>query len=148
MRGVTVNDSRAVTKRILVVANETDGSELEQVIRSCARGADAEVLLLAPESRQVETCLGRLHAAGVDARGRIGDDDPLRAVVDGLDDFAADEVVLATRTSRRPRRNLIERVRQRFAGPIFHLVLDPAPAPRLVPRASPLPLVPRLSERR
>jgi hypothetical protein len=148
MRGVTVNDSRTVTKRILVVANETDGAALEQVIRSCARGADAEVLLLAPESRQVEACLGRLHAAGVEARGRVGDDDPLRAVADGLDDFAADEVVLATRKSRRPRRNLIERVRQRFAGPIFHLVLDPTPARQPLAGAGPLPLVPRLSERR
>jgi hypothetical protein len=148
MRGVTMNDSRTVTKRILVVANETDGSALDQVIRSCARGTDAEVLLLAPESRQVETCLKRLRAAGIDARGRVGDDDPLRAVADGLDDFAADEVVLATRKSRRPRRNLIERVRQRFAGPIFHLVLDQVPAPRVLPRANPVPLVPRLSERR
>jgi hypothetical protein len=143
-----MNDSRAVTKRILVVANETDGSALEQVIRSCARGADAEVLLLAPESRQVETCLERLRAAGLDARGRVGDDDPLRAVADGLDDIAADEVVLATRESRRPPRNLIEHVRQRFGGPIFHLVLGPAPAPQVLPRAHPLPLVPRLPERR
>jgi hypothetical protein len=143
-----MSDSRMVTKRILVVASDTEGPALEQVIRSCARGSDAEVLVLAPEQSQVEACLVRLYASGIAVRGRVGDDDPIRAVADGLDDFAADEVVLATRKSRRPRRNLIERVRQRFAGPIFHLVLDPVPAPRLLPRANPLPLVPRLSERR
>jgi hypothetical protein len=143
-----MSDKRAVSKRILVIANETEGPGLDEVIRSCAQGAEAEVLLIAPEQAFLESCLERLQAAGIQAHGRVGDADPLRAVADGLDGFAADEVVLATRKSRRPGRNLVERVRNRFAGPIFHLVLEPLPAPRLLPRASPLPLVPRLSERR
>jgi hypothetical protein len=59
-----MNERRAVTKRILVFASETDGPALEQVIRSCARGADAEVLVIAPEPGQAEACLERLSAAG------------------------------------------------------------------------------------
>lgn len=145
-----MRDSRTVTKRVLVIANETAGQDaLYEVIRSCAEGADAEVLVIASESR-LDACLERLHAAGIKARGRDGPSDPLQAVSDGLDGFAADEIVLATAARKWPlwpSRNLVERVRGRFAGPIFHVVLDPVPKPR-PSLGTPVPLVPRLSERR
>jgi hypothetical protein len=153
MRGETMSVNR-VSKRILVIANETaEGHELDEVIRSCSQGVDAEVLVITPAvnsaSSRLETFLERLHAAGIRARGRIGAADPLQAVSDGLRGFAADEIVLATRKGPPwRRRNLVARVRKRFAGPIFHLVLDPAPTRRLLPLAPPVPLIPRLSERR
>jgi hypothetical protein len=150
MRGETMSDSRATTKRILVIANETAGEQsLHEVIRSCSQGADAEVLVIASESR-LDAGLERLRAAGISARGRVGDADPVQAISDGLDGFAADEIVLATPARRWPRwttRNLVDRVRSRFAGPIFHVVLEPVPKARPSP-ARPLPLMPRLSERR
>jgi hypothetical protein len=139
-----------MTKRILVIANDAAGEQsLHDVIRSCAEGAAAEVLVLAPEPG-LAACLARLHAAGISASGRAGPADPLQAVSDGFDGFPADEIILGT-TARNwpfwPGRKLVERVRTRFAGTIFHVVLDPVP--KLRPSLSTsLPLVPRLSERR
>jgi hypothetical protein len=145
-----MSDSRALTKRILVIADDTAGEQsLHDVIRSCARGADAEVFVIARDSG-LDACLEQLHAAGIDAHGRVGPADPLQAVTDGLDGFAADEIVLATTAQNRPlwpSRNLVERVRKRFAGTIFHVVLNPVPKPR-PSLGTPVPLVPRLSERR
>jgi hypothetical protein len=145
-----MSDSPALTKRILVIADDAAAEHsLHDVIRSCAEGADAEVLVIASDSG-LDTCLAHLNAAGIQARGRVGPSDPLEAVSDGLDGFAADEIVLATATRKWPfwpSRNLVERVRNRFAGTIFHVVLDPAPEPR-PSLGTPFPLVPRLSERR
>jgi hypothetical protein len=137
-----------MTKRVLVIANDMAGEQpLHDVIRGCAQDGDVDVLVLASEPG-LEACLERLHAAGIRARGRVDRADPLRAVSDGLDGFAADEIVLATGTPKWPfwpRRNLVDRIRGRFAGTIFHVVLDPVPKPRPI---LPTPLVPRLSERR
>jgi hypothetical protein len=139
-----------MTKRILVIANDTASEQsLHDVIRACAEEADAEVLVLASES-VLDACLERLQAAGIRARGRVGPADPIQAVSDGLDGFAADEIVLATSARKWPlwpSRDLVDRVRRRYAGTIFHVVLDPVAKHR--PRLhTPLPLVPRLSERR
>jgi hypothetical protein len=162
-----MTERRDVTKRILVIANDTaEEPALHEVIRRCSRGAEAEVLVVAsvpiPRARgwfrdddgarmatraSLEACVARLVAAGIRARGLVADADPLRAASDVL--FAADEIVLATRKRpRRPSRNLVERVRKRFAGPIFHVVVDPVPSPERRPAAQPVPLIPRLSERR
>jgi hypothetical protein len=139
-----------MTKRILVIANDAAGEQsLHDVIRSCAEGATAEVLVIAPEPG-LEACLVRLHAAGISASGRVGPADPLQAASDGLDGFPADEIVLGTNARNWPfwpGRNLVERVRKRFAGTIFHVVLDPVPKPR-PSLGTPVRLVPRLSERR
>jgi hypothetical protein len=139
-----------MTKRVLVIANDTAAEQpLHDVIRACAQDADAEVLVLAAESG-LDACLERLRAAGIRARGRGGPEDPLQAVSDGLDGFAADEIVVATAKRKWPpwpSRDLVDRVRNRFAGTIFHVVLDPVPKHR-PRRHTPLPLVPRFSERR
>jgi hypothetical protein len=37
-----------------------------------------------------------LHAVGIDARGRIGDDDPVQALGDALAEFPAVEVLVVT----------------------------------------------------
>jgi hypothetical protein len=148
-RGGAMNDKHTA-KRILVIADEAAGDRaLNEVIRSCAEGADAEILVIAPESR-LDLCLEGLRATHIRARGRAGDGDPMRAVSEGLDEFAADEIVLATRARKwrlGSSRNLVERVRRRFAGPIFHVVVDPAPSPSFAAR-TPVPLIPLLSERR
>jgi hypothetical protein len=139
-----------MAKRVLVIASDTAGEQsLHDVIRACAENADTEVLVLAFES-DLDACIESLQAAGIRARGRVGPADPLRAVSDGLDGFAADEIVLATAARKWPLwpgRDLVDRIRKRFAGTIFHVVLQPTPKPSSIP-ATPLPLVPRLSERR
>ena len=138
-------------KRILVIANETvAGTELRyEVVRRAA--GDAEVLVVTPalnsrlrhwtsdEDRAREEAQGRLDAslealrdAGVDARGQVGDDDPLQAIEDALRGFPADEIVLSTHPPGRSNwleRGLVENARERFACPIAHVVVDLDAAP-------------------
>jgi ribosomal protein S18 acetylase RimI-like enzyme len=136
--------SERVNKRVLVVANETvEGDVLHEAIG--ATGA-AEVHVVAPalnsrlrhwfsdedeahrsaESR-LAACLERLRNAGLDARGSVGDGDPLQALSDALRFFPADEIVIATHPEGRSHwlaRHLVERARSRFAQPVVHVVVD------------------------
>jgi hypothetical protein len=77
--------------------------------------SDPELLVLAPATnqalaewlsdladarfdaqRRLALSLGTLAAAGLEARGRVGDSDPVQAVEDELRTFSASEVVLVT----------------------------------------------------
>jgi GABA permease len=133
-------------KRILVVANETvAGTELRyEVVRRAA--GDAEVLVVTPalnsrlrhwtsdEDRargeaqaRLDTSLAALRDAGVDARGQVGDDDPLQAIEDALRAFPADEIVLSTHPPGRSNwleHGLVENARERWPCPITHVVVD------------------------
>ena len=136
--------SERANKRVLVVANETvEGDVLHEAIRASSA---AEVHVVAPalnsrlrhwvsdedeahrtaEDRLV-ACLARLRNAGLDARGSVGDGDPLQALQDALHFFPADEMVIATHPEGRSHwlaRSLVERARSRFAQPIVHVVVD------------------------
>src|SRR5215208_2571723 len=80
-----------------------------------ATAADAEVLVVAPAlnsrlrrwasdedaararaAARAAAVVERLEQRGVHAEGRIGDGDPLLAIADALQTFAADEIVIAT----------------------------------------------------
>lgn len=133
--------------RVLVVANEAlvDGALLEQLGRAPA-GGRLEVLVVCPalvsQVRQwtsdvdgaralAEQRLGRtlaaLRAIGIEARGTVGDEDPLRAIEDALRSFPADEIVVSSPVGERPGalgRGLVAAARERFALPIRHLAVD------------------------
>ena len=134
-------------RRLLVVANETVASEtLRQVI--CLTGRDTEVLVVAPAltsrvafwssadaqarrdaEKRLVLCLAALHARDVEARGTVGDANPLLAIEDALCEFPADEIVLATHPEGRSNwlaRNIVTRARARFAQPVHHLIVDAA----------------------
>ena len=131
-------------KKLLVIANETmDGPLLPQAIHT--RGAE-EVLVVAPalnsrfrhwvsdvdEARdaaaeRLAACLGSLRSLGLDARGAIGDSDPMQAIADALHSFPADEIVIATHPRGRSNwleRGLVGRARGRYAQPILHVVVE------------------------
>jgi len=132
--------------RVLVVANETvEGEELLAELRR--RAQDAEVFVVCPAlntklrhwasdedpARQaaqarLDRSLARLEAAGLDARGEIGDADPLQAVEDALRVLGgADEIVLSTHPEGRSHwleRGVVESVRERFDLPVTHVVVD------------------------
>jgi hypothetical protein len=135
------------TKRILVVANETaEGAQLHEMILARGNGS-AEVHVVSPalNSRlrhwisdvdqarhaaddRLAKCLGRLREAGLDARGSVGDSDPLQAIADALHFFPADEIVIATHPQERSNwleRDLVERSRSRYALPVVHVVVGP-----------------------
>ena len=104
-----------------MVANETVGGEaLREQIAKQTEGYRAEVLVVTPalnspirhftsdvdgareQARQrLEQSLGRLRDAGIEARGEVGDGDPLQAIEDALRTFGADEVIDLD-ASRRP----------------------------------------------
>jgi hypothetical protein len=132
-------------RSILVIANETaGGSVLHEAIRYRTRDDDADVLVVAPalNSRvrhrlsdedgarraaeaRLEHCLLRLEKAGIRARGRIGDADPLQAIADALHLFPADELVIATHPEARSHwlaRNVVGRARAKFRLPVLHVV--------------------------
>jgi hypothetical protein len=64
-------------------------------------------------SRDFERVLGELASHGVSARGSIGDEDPLPAAMDALNEFDADEVVLIVGDGNNERwreRRLVNRI--------------------------------------
>jgi hypothetical protein len=134
-------------RRILVVANETVGGDaLRNEIRSRSEGYNAEVLVVTPAlnspirtftsdedqaraaaQQRLEASLERLGQAGIDARGEVGDGDPLQAIEDALRTFGADEVIISTHPEGRSNwleRGVVSGARERFAVPITHVVVD------------------------
>ena len=139
--------SRADEKRILVIANETvGGSTLRDMIRDRAEGVRAEVLVVCPAlnsplrtwtsdedaaraaaQERLDASLARLREAGINARGEVGDGDPVQAIEDALRTFGADEVILSTHPEGRSNwleRGVVESARERFTVPVTHVVVD------------------------
>ena len=133
-------------QRILVIANETcAGRALFDEIRSRTRPG-SEVLVVAPAlagqvrfwasdvdgardaaRRRLDASLAALAASGIEARGEIGDSDPLQAIEDALRTFGADEIVLSTHPPGRSNwleRGVVAGARERFDVPITHVIVD------------------------
>jgi hypothetical protein len=134
-------------RRLLVVANETvGGSELLSELRSRSQGIRTHVLVVSPAlnsplrhwvsdedgaraaaSERLEASLAAMRAAGIEARGEIGDGDPLQAIEDALRTFAPDELVISTHPEGRSNwleRGVVDSARERFALPVTHVVVD------------------------
>jgi GABA permease len=133
-------------RRILVVANETvAGRALRgEVVRRAGRGADVLVVCPALNSplrhwasdedgarakaeRRLGESLAALASAGVEARGEVGDADPVQAMDDALRTFGADEIVISTHPPGRSNwleKEVIERARGHYPVPITHVVVD------------------------
>ena len=142
-RAHTAEDER----RILVVANETVGGEtLRDAIRRRSEGSRAKVLVVSPAlntplkhwvsdddqarnaaQERLDRSLARLMEAGIEARGEIGDGEPLQAIEDALRTFGADEIIISTHPEGRSNwleRGVVSGARERFAVPITHVVVD------------------------
>jgi hypothetical protein len=134
-------------RRILVVANETVGGHtLRSAILEKSQDVREEVLVVTPAlnsplkhwvsdedgaraaaQERLDTSLAQLAAAGVAARGEVGDGDPIQAMEDALRTFGADEIIISTHPPGRSNwleRGVVERARERFAVPITHIVVD------------------------
>jgi hypothetical protein len=134
-------------RRILVIANETVGGEtLRDTIRQHSEGARGEVLVVTPAlntplkhwvsdddqardaaQERLDRSLSRLREAGIEARGEIGDGEPLQAIEDALRTFGADEIIISTHPEGRSHwleRGVVSGARERFAVPITHVVVD------------------------
>jgi hypothetical protein len=134
-------------RRILVIANETVGGHtLRSAILERSLDVREQVLVVTPAlnspirhwvsddddaraaaQRRLETSLAQLAEAGVDARGEIGDGDPLQAMEDALRTFGADEIIISTHPEGRSNwleRGVVEHARERFSVPITHVIVD------------------------
>lgn len=135
------------TWRILVLANETlEGARLREAIVRLSDGVAEDVLVVCPvgvqgssirgpESDRARTtadvrlrdALTALRAAGVNARGELGDGDPVAALDGALQRFAADEIVIATRSEGHSpwlERGVVAAVGAHFDGPVTHVIGD------------------------
>jgi hypothetical protein len=134
-------------RRLLVIANETvAGPELLAEIGKRVLGAPAEVFVVCPAlnspvrrwtsdedgarraaGERLATSLETLYSIGIDARGEIGDADPLQAMADALRLFAPDEVIISTHPEGRSNwleRDVVRAAGERFELPIRHVVVD------------------------
>jgi hypothetical protein len=124
----------------LVVANKTSGGE-ELIGHLTAKAAGEERRLFiavipqqdrggsAPREARIRLAamLDRLDAAGLLSAGMIGDPDPYTAVINALELFQVDDVVISTLPGERSgwmRSNLIERVRNTTSAQVEHVVVD------------------------
>ncbi|MGH3091379.1 MAG: hypothetical protein ACRDOG_03490, partial [Gaiellaceae bacterium] len=133
-------------RRILVVANETvAGRALRGEIVDRARG-EADVLVVCPAlnsplrhwasdedharaeaQARLDGSLGALADEGVEARGEVGDADPIQAIDDALRTFGADEIIVSTHPPGRSNwleKDVIARARERYGCPLTHVVVD------------------------
>jgi hypothetical protein len=134
-------------RRILVIANETVGGRtLRDLIHERSESGHEEVLVVTPALNsplrhwasdedgaraaardRLDRSLERLRELGVQARGEVGDGDPLQAIEDALRTFGADEIILSTHPEGRSHwleRGVVTKARERFAVPITHVVVD------------------------
>ena len=134
-------------RRILVVANETVGGRtLREEVERRSEGYDVQILVVCPAlnsplrhwvsdedaaraaaQERLDSSLARLAEEGLDARGEVGDGEPLQAIEDALRSFGADEIIISTHPEGRSHwleKGIVETARERFAVPITHVVVD------------------------
>jgi GABA permease len=134
-------------RRVLVVANETvGGEELMSAIGTMALASRTEFLVVSPalNSRlktwtsdedparaeaqaRLDATLARLAQVGIEARGQVGDVDPLVAIADAVRLFHPDEIVVSTHPEGRSNwleRGVVAAVRERYEVPVTHVVVD------------------------
>jgi hypothetical protein len=134
-------------RRVLVVANETVGGvELMSAIGEIALTGKSRFHVVCPalNSRlrtwvsdedparaaaqlRLDATLERLATVGIEARGGIGDVDPLVAVEDAVRLFRPDELIVSTHPEGRSNwleRGVVTALRERYDLPVTHVVVD------------------------
>jgi hypothetical protein len=130
--------------KLLVVTSEPiTAPQLREAVDSDADPADIEVMVLAPALAQSgirfwfsdadagiaradevrRTTVDELEGAGLNAEGSTGEGDPMQAIIDALQTFPADRIVLFTRDDaddeQRYREDLApDEVRERLGLPV------------------------------
>jgi hypothetical protein len=131
--------------RVLVVVDDGGTSEeFRKELLEAAQGRPTKAFVVAPAlssrldqwtgdqaaydeaSNKLNATLDALGAIGVDAQGRIGAHDPLQATADGLTQFPADTIILATHPESEANwleRGVVEEVRSQTNIPVEHVVV-------------------------
>ena len=134
-------------RRVLVVANETvGGEELMSAISELAVAGKTEFYVVCPAlnsrlktwtsdedgarvaaQKRLDATLGRLSSVGVEARGTVGDLDPVVAIGDAVRTFHPDEIVISTHPEGKSNwleRGVVAAVEERYDVPLTHVVVD------------------------
>lgn len=145
----------AFRTHLLVVANQTaDSPELIAALERRAQAGPLHVTLLAPTlwserdtaQRRVDSALTKIRAAGIEAEGRLGDQDPIVAVQEAWNPARFDGIVistLASSVSRWMQIDLPHRVARLTDCNVEH-VQAVAPRPRATRTPTPPPTRPPL----
>jgi hypothetical protein len=136
---VDLDAEREDVTHTLVVANATvSGEPLFGLLKGKANEKPHRFTVIVPLERgggdatdearaRLAEVLERMQAEGLSAAGGIGDPDPFTAVMNGLQLYRVDEIVISTHPATRSgwlRADLIERVRRATAVPVEHVVVD------------------------
>jgi hypothetical protein len=124
--------------RILVLALDAVAPDVVDAIRRASAQRTVEVLVVCPAPasslrhwtsdideararahRTLEESLARFRDEGIEARGEVGDEDPVRAIEDALRVFGADEIVVWTPGLQGT--GALKKAQERFALPISHI---------------------------
>lgn len=142
-------------KRALVVVDEeVSGEELTRSLLGHLGGAVEEVFVVAPAlpgskldlltgevdeaippaRERLEATLDTLRDAGLDARGEVGDPDPLQAMSDEIVKFQPEEVLLVShRDGDGPaEKELLEKAEGNFDVPVLQIVVNRDPEPKVL----------------
>lgn len=146
-------DETTRARRILILADAIDATIAREVRLRAA--ADAEVIVVAPPlttraaywadavdgptaaaRERLDAVVGALRADGIDARGEIGDPDPLLALDDAVATTRPDAILIVSGppdASTWLEHGLVTAARKRFDLPITHLLVGDARDAQLVP---------------
>lgn len=117
----TIGESEAERAQILVVAPALNGPARFWM-------SDVDGAIARAEEVQEET-VDRMDADGLDAAGDTGESDPLLAIQDALQTFAADEIVVFTHQDGQRNwlaEDVLDEARRRFDPPVRHMLVEDA----------------------
>lgn len=136
---VDLDAEREKVVHTLVVANKTAGGDtLFNLLKAKAEESPHRFTVMVPQEggrgkhteqarERLAGMLEKMQLEGIPATGSIGDPDPFTAVMNGLQLYRVDEIVISTHPETRSgwlRGQLIERVRRSTACPVEHVVVD------------------------
>ena len=132
-RVLVVVDGTAADQSIVGAVEEASIGYRKQVLVVCpARVSQVDHWTSAVDGaraqaqRYVGESLACLRKAGIEARGEVGDEDPLRAIEDALRTFGADSIFIATPPEGledSSPRDVVAGARARFALPITRVIV-------------------------
>src|SRR5215204_3039103 len=122
-------------EEVFVVAPALADSALDHIM------GDVDAAIPAARER-LETTLKEFHEAGVEARGEVGDSDPIQAISDEIVKFEPDQILVVAHTDEEgafAERGLLEQVERDFDLPVLELVVTRDGEPELLDERSTRP---------
>jgi hypothetical protein len=86
-----------------------------------------------PARERLERTLVKLREAGLDARGEVGDPDPIQAMSDEIVKFEPEEIILVSHGDAGPgEKDLLEQAERNFDQPVLQIVVDRGEQPEVL----------------